>query len=161
MRSTVLTTRCLTARGGGRPNAARLGTDFACHLPSKERLPRSNMSGKEQTDSGSMLLSPWKTNVQHYSVCLAKTTPKFLKMAKKLQLSCPWKLSGFMQKTHHMLPRKSKAYSLSKPEFCNTNPETSYLLRNQNNTLSFLSKKLVILPRKYKCYTLSKIQSTC
>lgn len=163
MRSIILTTGRPTARWGEGPSAARLGTDFACHLPRKKRLPRSKMSVKEQTDFGSMLESPWKTNVQHYFVCLATATPKFLKTANKLQLSCPWKLPGFMQKTtHYMFPRKSKAYSLSKPELCNMDPETSHLLGNQNNTLSFPEWKIIfILARKYKCYTLSKIQSLC
>lgn len=41
-----------------------------------------------------------------------------------------------------MLLRKSKAYSLSKPELSNMNPETSYLLGNQNNTFFSLSEKL-------------------
>ena len=81
------------------------GTDSACHLPSEERLSRSKASVKEQTHQSWLhVMSLSKTNVKHYFVCLATAAPKFLKTANKLQLSCPWKLPGFMQKTKcHML----------------------------------------------------------
>lgn len=140
MRSSVRPQGAPQPGWGEGPSAARLG-----HLPSKERLPKIKMSVKEQTASGSMLLSPWKPNVQHYFVCLATATPKLLKTANKLQLSCPWKLPGFTQKTtHHMLPRKSKAYSLSKPELCNMNPEKKSPLKKSKQYTSFFSwvKKL-------------------
>ena len=85
--------------------AVRPGTDSACHLPSEERLSRSKASVKEQTHQSWLhVMSLSKTNVKHYFVCLATAAPKFLKTANKLQLSCPWKLPGFMQKTKcHML----------------------------------------------------------
>lgn len=99
-----------------------------------------------QTDPGCMLASLWKTNVKHYFVCLATAAPKFLETANNLQLSCPWKLPGFMQKTkHHMLLGWVKPTPSANQNFVTwTQKQVTSLETKTTSTIFFLHDKLYL-----------------
>lgn len=69
-------------------------------FPARKKLSRSKVSAKEQTDRSRlhvMSLSKCKTLL----CMLGNSSTQVSKTVNKLQLSCPWKLPGFMQKTKY------------------------------------------------------------